>query len=173
MATELHVFSTGFCRIGGVGVTNLTNTANGLGSVQDASLETSYQKKELMNSPQQSIFPVDVGFYGGQATAKITVNDINRTLLGYITGATKTTSGTTDTYTLGKTAQPNFFRLELDTITTTFVSGAAKNCKLVLLNCYSVSLPLAFKLDDFGSIQFDVFCLPDGSGNVWTIAMDQ
>ncbi|BDI27987.1 hypothetical protein CCAX7_000380 [Capsulimonas corticalis] len=169
MPTELHVFGSGKCRIGNVGAT-LTDSANGVGSVQDSSMNTKYDKKELYNTPIVSMFPVDVGFSKGECSVKINFKDINRDVIARITGATKTTVSTTDTYTIGKTAQPTKFRLELDQIDTN-----GKNVKIVLFNCYAVDLPLTFKLDDFADMQIEVFCLgdPANAGAVGTISLDQ
>lgn len=168
MPTELHVFGSGKVRIGAVGG-SLTDNANGVGSIQDITSNVKYEKKELYNTPVLSVFPVDVGFAKGEASVKLTFNDINRDVLARVTGASKATVSTTDTYTIGKTAQPTKFRLEADMIDT-----AGKNVKIVLFNCYAVEVPISAKIDDFATMTLEVFCLPDsGTGAIMTVAMDQ
>ncbi len=166
--SELHIFGSGKVRIGDVGGA-LTDSANGIGSIQSITSNVKYDKKELYNTPVVSIFPVDVGFGKGEASVKLEFNDINRDVLGRVTGAAKTTASNVDTYTIGKASAPTKFRLEADMIDT-----SGKNVKVVVFNCYAVEAPIAAKLDDFASMTLEVFALPDPTtGSIMTVAMDQ
>ncbi len=168
MPTELHVFGSGLVRVGAVGGT-LTQNGNGVGSIQSIDSNVKYDKKELFNTPIVSLFPVDVGFHNGEMSVKIMFKDINRDIFARVSGATKTTVSTTDTYTIGKTSQPTFMRLEADMIDT-----AGKNVKIVLFKCYATDIPISAKIDDFADMTLEVFCLPDPStGSIGTVAMDQ
>lgn len=167
---ELHVFGSGLVRVGAVGA-SLTQSANGVGSIQSMSANCKYDKTELHNTPVVSLFAVDVGFHSGELSMKLEFNDINRNIMNYVMGATKTTAGSTDTYTIGQTSQPSKFRLEVDTITT---DATPKNVKLVFFNVYCPELPIDFAIKDYAKIALEIFALPDPStGNMGTIAMDQ
>jgi len=172
MATEQHLFSTGKLRIGAAGNTALTDSANLIGAVQDASFDIAYQDKTLFTAAMESVFPTDVAYHNGKASLKCTIKDFNRQLLEFMTSVTKTTVGTVDTFTLGQTSQPTFFRAEFNGIDTN-----GKNVNLVGTKCYTNQIGLALKLSDFGDVTFDIQMISDANaptaGSVCTIAMDQ
>ncbi len=172
MASEQHVFSTGVLRIGAAGNTALTDSANQIGSVQDASLDVQYQDKTLFTAAQSSVFPIDVAYHEGKATMKCSVRDVNRNLFTYMTNMTKTTVSGVDTFTLGATSQPIYFRAEFDGVDTT---GRAIN--MVATKCFTNQLGVAFKLTDFGDVTFDIQMISDPNattaGTVLTLAMQQ
>ena len=74
---ELHLFGTGYVRVGAVGAA-LTNVSNGIGSIQSIDSNVKFDKKELYNTPVVAMFAVDVGFSKGAASVKLEFNDINR-----------------------------------------------------------------------------------------------
>jgi hypothetical protein len=167
-ANEQHLFGTGYLRIGSVGGT-LTNVANGIGVIQSAELDVSYQEKKLMDTPQKSMFAVDVAFYGGICKFKFETNGFERDLLVRILGGALTSNAGVDTITIGKTSKPAFVRLEFDGL-----DNAGKSVNIVLPRAYSLSLPVSLKLDDFGSMSVEFEGLPDTTtGTVATIAAAQ
>ncbi len=172
MATEQHLFSTGKLRIGAAGNTALTDSANLVGSVQDASFDIAYQDKTLFTAAMESVFPIDVAYHNGKASLKCTIKDFNRQLIEFMTTIPKTTVGSVDTFTVGQTSQPAYFRVEFNGVDTN-----GKNVNIVATKCYTNQLGLALKLADFGDVTFDIQMISDpnaiSAGAVCTIAMDQ
>jgi len=164
MPNDKRIFGSGKVRVGNVGAT-LTDGSNGVGDVQSCSLDIQYQKRDLMNSPEISNFPVLTKYYGGKVDFKLSFENLNRDVMARSTGMTSATSGGTTTLTLTKNAAPGFYRLEWE--------GVDVDGQPVLITIFNASAPglgLALTLDDYGKSDITVSGYPDGSGNVCTIA---
>lgn len=168
-ATQNRIFSTAILRIGAPGATPLaTDGSATVGQIQDVSIDISFDRKEVNEAAQISIFVVDSADANGKATIKFTTPDMNRLLLPYVAGMAKTTAGSVDTFTLAKTSKPAACRLELDCL-----DSNGKNVKYVAANAKGKGISASFKVADFGSGSLEFDCFPDASGNVLTEAMDQ
>jgi hypothetical protein len=169
LATQNRIFSSGILRIGAPGVTALaTDGSATVGQMQDIGIDVSYDRKEVNEAAQVSVFAVDNADSGGKASLKISSPDLNRLLLPYLAGMAKTTAGGVDTFTLSKTSKPAACRVEIDAL-----DSNGKNIKFVAELAKGKGLSIASKVTDFSgnSYEFDLF--PDASGNVLTMAMDQ
>jgi hypothetical protein len=154
--SELILFSTGRIRVGDVGA-SLTDEANGVGTIQDISLEVTSQEKALYEAAWLSTWPKVISFYNSGAGLKFTTNDIERDLIRRIAGGTVADN----VLSITKTSKPSFMKIELD---VQDVDG--NDLTIIVYKAYALSVPLSFKIDDHASMQLDFKCIPDSSGNV-------
>jgi hypothetical protein len=116
------------------------------------------------------MFPVDTAFFGGSASLKFDSNTLERFLLERIAGATKATSGGTDTYTIGKTSKPEYCKVQLLTEDT---EGRA--VVVTFYKAVAPALPFRFKMDDFvdTAVEFEGYPSADDDDKVVDIALAQ
>ena len=162
-ATNMQIFSTGRARIGDVGGL-LTDDANGVGFIQDFSVNPSHEEKAAYEAAWINQFRSVVAFHNGDLKVKLTVLDIERNLFVRIAGGALVTADDVDTITISKTSKPTFFRLEVDLEDT---NGNA--IMVVVPNAYAKDINLSTKIDDFGNLPLEISGLPDADGNVCII----
>ncbi|MEO7718722.1 MAG: hypothetical protein ABIY70_21195 [Capsulimonas sp.] len=153
-------FSTGKLRLGPVGAI-LTDVDHLIATVQSGELSVSYQEKKLMEASSISLFAVVTSFYGGAVKFKAETNDIKPDLFTRVAGASKTTAGGRDKYTIGKLSKPLFSKLEFEGQDVDGNTGI-----ITLYKCYALALPISLKLDDHASVSLDFDGLPGTDGIV-------
>jgi hypothetical protein len=163
MANAKHVFGSGKARAGAVGAA-LTDAANGIGDVQSMSLDIQSQKKELMNSPEISMFPVGVQYYGSKVEAKVNFENLDRNMIALTTGAVSSGAGPI-VLTISNTAKPGYFKFEWQ---GQDVDG--NEVLITLPNASAPGLNLAMALDDYTKSDITISAYPDpATGVVCTI----
>ena len=172
---ESHIFSTGTLLVGAPGNTALTASANKVGVVQDVTFECSYQRKELFDAAQVSVFSVDSADSEGKCVLKFTGKDLARTLLPYLTGAAYAagSSTTPDVYTITGASKPQYCRAEFSGIDTN-----GKNLKIVMTRAKAPGFTAALKLSDFADVQVELMGYVDANSTpvanaVATVSIDQ
>lgn len=168
-AQTQYIFSTGKVRIGPVGAT-LSDADHLIGAIQGANLDITFQKAEVMETPQQSMFPVAVGFHSGNCRLRLEVESVDRRIWTSVMNAVASNQGTANLYTIGKTTKPIFFKVELDGL-----DADGKQIKATLFKACTTGIPLNFRLTNFATMSLDCEGYPSStdSSKVCDVLMGQ
>lgn len=156
MAAETqYYFSTGIALVGPVGE-DLNEADHLIAAVQDLTVEISYQKAEVNETPQQSLYPVAVGHHSGQARIRFTSESIDRRMYTAILNATGADSGGAFTVTINKKVKPQPQKIVIKGL-----DADDNPITFTLFKARSMGITANTRLTGFGSVPLDFEGYPD------------
>lgn len=152
-ALNQHFFSTGILLVGPVG-SDLTEADHRIAAVQDASFELSFQKAEVFETPQESLYAVAIGHHSGQCRLRATAESIDRRMYTALLNAEES-GGSPNTITVHQLVKPQFQKVVLQGL-----DADDAPITITLFRAICMGLTLGTRLTGFGSIPLDFEAYP-------------